>query len=391
MIITAFNPETDGLEKTYLSDATSAGVTSLSVKNNNRFTASDRIMIGEQGREKTEVVTVTDADQLVGTSIINNPTIFPHEADDPVYKLRFDQIRFYRSTTGVSGTYNILATQDLDVDNEDLTTSYDDVSGLSTYYYKVSYYNSQSTLESSLSDPMQGTGYDRGTVGFLVDEIMREVRDQTEITTDRNEIIGWLNECNDDLQTRFNKPPDFLRKRTVLGTTANSEVISFPSDFWKLDRLDYVFDDGVTDITYPVRIIDNEEFAIKTEDNTLSTSDQLQYVTIDTAVDKFRLYPIPATSQSGVIYLYYWKTFDLLEGDADTLETPNQRIYKMFCLGKFYRLKGISDNSFLQISDRYLADYSNEVAKLQKSNKRDVGEPRSFKFNPQIFKGNRKY
>lgn len=390
MIITAFNPETEGLEKSYLSDSTSAGVTTLSIKNNNRFSQNDRIMIGEEGREKTEVVTVTGA-VTSGTALTVSATTFPHEADDPVYVLRFDQIKFYRSTAGENGTYTLVSTQDLDVDNEDLTTSYDDASGLSTYYYKVSYYNSVSTLESSQSDAMQGTGYERGTVGFLVDEIMREVRDQTEITTDRNEIIGWMNECNDDLQTRFNKPPDFLRKRTVLGTTASSAVLSFPDDFWKLDRFDYVYDDGVTDITYPVRIIDNEEFRVKTEDNTLDEDDQLQYVTIDTAVDKFRLYPTPATSQSGVIYLYYWKTFDQLESDSDVVETPNQRIYKLFCLGKFYRLKGISDNSFLQISDRYFSDYSNETAKLQKANKRSTGEPRSFKFNPQTFKGNRKY
>lgn len=38
------------------------------------------------------------------------------------------------------------------------TTSYlfDDTSGLSTYWYAVSYYNSSTTLESSLSDPIQG-------------------------------------------------------------------------------------------------------------------------------------------------------------------------------------------------------------------------------------------
>ncbi|HEY6019608.1 MAG TPA: hypothetical protein VIY48_06795, partial [Candidatus Paceibacterota bacterium] len=59
MLIPIYCPETDDLEKTYLSNPYSAGATSLEVKNNNSFAANDRIMIGEMGQEKTEVVTVS--------------------------------------------------------------------------------------------------------------------------------------------------------------------------------------------------------------------------------------------------------------------------------------------------------------------------------------------
>ena len=59
MILTLINPETADLEKSYLANPYSIGITSIVVKNADRFATNDRIMIGEMGEEKTEVVTVT--------------------------------------------------------------------------------------------------------------------------------------------------------------------------------------------------------------------------------------------------------------------------------------------------------------------------------------------
>ena len=66
MVITAFNPETDNLERSFLVNPYSAGVTTIQVKNNDRFAVNDRVLIGEMGTEKAEVVTVSlvDADGL---------------------------------------------------------------------------------------------------------------------------------------------------------------------------------------------------------------------------------------------------------------------------------------------------------------------------------------
>ena len=133
MVIKAFNPETNDLEKSFLLNPYSVGVTTILVKNSDRFAANDRIMLGEMGQEKTEVVTVTSV-SADGNTIVIGTTVFSHSADDPVYKLRFDQVRFYRSTTTSTGTYTLLSTQALDVDNADLQTIYDDTTGTSAYF-----------------------------------------------------------------------------------------------------------------------------------------------------------------------------------------------------------------------------------------------------------------
>src|SRR3990167_4585225 len=158
MLIPVYNPETDDLEKSYLTDDYSVGAISINAKNNDRFAINDRIMIGEQGQEKTEVVTVSGVNAN-GNGLTIGATVFSHSADDPIYKLRFDQVKFYRSTDGTN--YSVVSTQNLDVDNSDLQTKYDDASGLSSYYYKFSFYHSISLVESAFSDPIGGTGWRR--------------------------------------------------------------------------------------------------------------------------------------------------------------------------------------------------------------------------------------
>ena len=59
MIVSAFNPDTSDLEKTYLSDFAGTGETVLKVKNNDRFVVGRRILIGQMSGEKSELGTVS--------------------------------------------------------------------------------------------------------------------------------------------------------------------------------------------------------------------------------------------------------------------------------------------------------------------------------------------
>lgn len=404
MVIPTYNPSVDDLERSYLSQGISAGVTSVTIDNTNGFANTNRIMLGELGREKTEIVSV-GAVVTAGTALTTTTTVFPHEAGGPVTVLRFDQIKYYRSTTGKTGTYSLLATVDIDVDNADLLTNYDDTTGVSTYYYKVSFYNSVTTLESSLSDPISGGGYDRSTVGFMINEILQEVSDLTETFVTRDEMIGWFNEVNDDLITRAKKPYDFLHTRVAASRVAqdasgSGTTLSFPSDMLKLDFVQYNYVDStttpVTNVTYPVRIIPLEEFR-NTYSNTLfsatstDNSDELRVMAIDTGVSKFRLWPPSATSSSNVFYIYYWKEFTQLDSEGDVFETPTPRIYKNYALHKFYLKKSAQDQTVSGLAATYLGNYNAEVSKLKRADNKDGGSPKGFRFNPQTYKGNRRF
>lgn len=390
MIITTLNPSTDALEKSYLQNPYSLGVTSISVKNADRFATNDRIMIGEMGLEATEIVTVS-AVAADNTTLTIGTTLYPHAADDPVYKLRFDQVKIYRSTS-LTGTYSVIATVALDVDNADLTTKYDDTTGTSSNFYKTSVYHSISTLESSLTDAIQGTGYRRNQVGYIIDEIMREVGDENEQHVSRIEMLGYFNDVNDDLLLNVSRPYEFLRARTTLTRTAGVNYINFPVDsngdqtMWKFDRMDYNFTDSttspVTNITYTLRVIPEEEFRNTYSDNTIDTTtedDKTQVMSLDTAVNRFRFSPPFATTAASAFYLYYWANFTRISTEGQEIQTPTPKIYKLYAKWRYYDKRAAAELSYKTLVQDFQQQYQREINNYTKVNRKDVGSPRGFR------------
>lgn len=396
MIYRVFNPETDDLEKTYLSAAVSAGGTTLAVVNNDRFAANDRILIGEMGGEKSEVVTCSGT--TGGASLTVGTTVFPHDANTPVYILRFDQAKIYRSTDSGSN-YSLLTTVDLDVDNDGLFTDYDDTTGTAAYYYKNTLYHSVSTLESAFSDAIQGSGYRREQIGYIIGEFLREVGDQAEQFVSRSELIGYANDVNDDLTTYAAKPFDFLHARTTLTRTADTNYVDFPTDsygrqtMWKFDRMDHNFVDSdtnpATDKTYTLKVVDPEYFQNKYQNNTIDSTtedDETAVLALDTSVNRFRFYPPAATTQAAAFYLYYWKFFDVIDSEGDSVETPTPKIYKLYWKAMYYRKRAASEPNYNQAADRYMSDYTVERGRYISHNRKDIGTPRGFRPSDSTFR-----
>lgn len=392
MTIPVLNFETTGLEKSYLSNPYSAAVTAISVKNNNRFAANDRVMIGEMGQEKTEIVTVSSINAN-GNDMVVGATVFSHSADDPIYKLPFDQVKYYRSTTTATGTYTVISTQNLDVDNAELTTSYDDTGGTATYFYKFTFYNSISAVESAYSDVIGGSGWRREQVGNIIDEILQEVSDNNEQHVTRQELLGYFNDVNDDLQVNAARPYEFLHTRTTLTRTAARNYIDFPVDsnnkqtMWMFDRMDYNFTDStttpVTDTTTTIPVMPMEEFRNTYTDNTISTTTETDAVplamTLDTSVNRFRFSSPFLTTTGNVFYLHYWKYFNVIDSEGDIIETPTPKIYKLYCKAMFYRKRAIADLTLSSNAGQYYTDYQAEKAKYSVINRKDAGTPRSFR------------
>lgn len=389
MVITSYNPDTDDLEKSYLSNPYAIGTTSIAVKNADRFTLNDRIMIGEMGEEKTEIVTVT-AGATDGMTLTIGGTVFAHEADTPIFRLRFDQVKFYRATS-LTGTYSVVSTQNMDVDNANLTTIYDDTTGLASYYYKISVYNSISTVESALSDPIAGGGYRRNQVGYLIDEILREVGDENEQHISRTELIGYLNDVNDDLTTNVAKPYEFLHTRSTLSPVAAQNYLNFPVDsngdqtMWKFDRMDYNFIDNtttpVTNQTYTLEVVDANYFRNRFSSNQIDTtteSDATQVMALDTSVNRFRFWP-PWKTTVGTLYLHYYQFFPRLDSEGDLFLTPTPKVYKLYAKWRYYLKRQIIEPTFITAAQNYQQEYKAEVANYTKHNRRDVGTPRSFR------------
>lgn len=405
MIIQAFNPSTADLEQTFLTLPISAGATVLTVKNNHKFAANNRILLGDMGTETAEILTV---DSVTGTDTItlSGATGFAHAIDTPVFIMQFDQVKFYRSTSGIDGSYSVIATVNFDVDNDEKKTYYDDVNGLTSYFYKISFYHSIALAESDLTDAVKGSGYGQKQVGRIVDDMFIEFGEKIENSTlTRQEIFAWMNEVNDDIHSTFTRPPDFAHTREAFTRTANRNYLDFPTDangdqkMWKFDRMDYNFTDPATtpdtDTTYTLRVVSPEEFRDKYQDNTIDATivdDQAQVMALDTALNRFRYYPPSKTTTSNVFYLYYWKYLTPFDSEGDEVETPTTKIYKEYIRAMYWYKLAKREKSFLAKADRCNQRYEAEKFKLQRFNHKDMGTPRQFGFRGgATYKGFRKY
>lgn len=377
MIITAFNPSTDNLEKTYLSQYLASGASSLTVKNNDRFATTQAILIGEMGEERSELNT-TSGITGVHTISIDSNTAFDHNADDPVYKLDYNQVKFHRASTE-GGAYSVIATVDIDVDNHDKVTRYDDTTGSSTDYYKIQFYNSETTESSELSDAIPATGAAANTVGKVVDEVVRRVRDTQYTILSINEYIDIMNEVNDDLIKMSHRPYRFLKTSATYNTTAATGYITLPTDLWKFDYLEYSWTVGGVTRKYKIDLpLSREDFVRKYEGADIADSDELIDIAIDEYNSQILLGPAPKTSQTGVIELFYYKNFTDLDSAGDVVETPDTLIYKYKMLAEFYTAKAESDTKWYNLVQKYEDKYNGELMKMQRVNRLDTGTPRSF-------------
>lgn len=268
MVVTLQNPTTDGLEKSYLSQSYNFGTTSIQVKNNQQFSANQRILLGEMGLAYSEVVT-TGTPAADGITIPISATLYAHEADTPAYLLQFDQAKLYRSTNGIDGNYVLMpgCPFNLDVTSEDLETTYNDNTTQSGYYYEWTVYNSSSVVESAFSDPIPAiTGWARNQAGYLIEQMYEELSDANEENLTRDEMLGYINECNDDILANTVRPLNILYQRQAFPRVAGANTLAWPTQsngqnaMWKFDRMDYNYVDEsttpVTNTTTTVPIVD---------------------------------------------------------------------------------------------------------------------------------------
>ncbi len=379
MNIFAYNPSTDNLEKTIISKATAEAATVFKVKNTDRITAGKRLLVGEMSRERSELLTVSSvtATQITTTS----GALFAHDADDPIYVLEYDKIRFTRSTTGEGGVYSTLATVDIDVDNADGQTKYDDTSALESYYYQIYFYDSVGTILSDPSPTIKATGYPENSVGEVIGDATRRVGDETFEIFSIEALIGIMNDTNDDMITQAKRPYRFLKTDIEIDVDADDESFPYPENLWKFDDDPIESNTLVSSRPRIPKEVTSVDMRYRRSYNSLAADDP-SHIAFDDANQTVLFLPTARTTRIGAFTVHYYKKFTRFTQMSDLLETPNGLVYKLAIWREYYTRKSDDDNKWMGKADNYDRKYNAEIMKLQREKNVKASGPKGF--GPQI-------
>lgn len=323
MRIRAINPDLSKAPKTFLSTAIAASAATATVRNTSAFANNDYVQFGEPGEERTEIISVTSI-TAPNTFATMGAAKFAHGVDTPIYKLVYNKIRFYRSTDGGS-TYSLLTTVDIQPDQRD--TTYDDVTAASTYYYKTSYYNSTSAIESQKSQPLIATGYTTYSLKKLEDRVMVLYPDREGRYIQRNDIKDWINERYLTIQTDVNQlNKGYFSKSTndsPSSFTASTYSYALPSDFVSLIKLEVSYDGTTYHRAYPMdERYDNPDMVF--------SKDQPIYDFLDS---NLIFKPTPDSSNGKYkIWYYYWDELEQLTDEINAAVRPFKDVLVLHAL-----------------------------------------------------------
>jgi len=178
---------------TYLLTASSAGDTALTVIDNVGFADTNLILIGELGREQTEIRSVNGA-ITSGSSMTSTTTVFAHPAGSPIRKLVFNQLKVYGNSTNTSSGATLIATIDIQVNAPH--TTYVNAGTEYNYYFVLPYDSINAVTSDSYSDGVaKTTGYNPSNVGSLIKSALDSTKKEKGGVITDEWFMSEINNC----------------------------------------------------------------------------------------------------------------------------------------------------------------------------------------------------
>jgi len=151
------------------------GVSSINLVNADGFATDDYILIGEIGGERSEIAQVQSVSSQ--TLTLTGALSFAHDNKSKVYKLKYNQVKFYEDDTVLATT--TLKSDYFTAESQSISSEKD---------YSISFYNSTSATESPRGEEIAGTENLLCTVGDLLQyessELLgRKILDKIDIAT----------------------------------------------------------------------------------------------------------------------------------------------------------------------------------------------------------------
>lgn len=277
---------TQDREKTFLTASVAVAATTLTVKavDTNSWADNDWIIVGEIGTPNAEVLqingAVSDGTSLTIDNAGSGGARFAHSVDEPVYRIDYNQVRFYRATTDDSSATSVLTTIELQPD--DYETRYEDTSNTTGFGF-ARFYNSLTTALSPFSDGIPYTGQSPKSLNKLVEKVRTLLDQKTDDFIHDEEIIEALNDKQRDIV--HERLWTFNEVERSQSSVANTFEYAVDSDIKELHTVR--FD------TQPLVAISQARWEMLHWDTDQTTSDPTH---VGVFVEKMKFYPRPASS-----------------------------------------------------------------------------------------------
>lgn len=145
VLLKGLNYDFSNQQTTKLVVYAAAGSTSLNVEATTGFPSSGYVVL-EPKTERAEIVAYS---AITANTITTSATSFQHGSGEDLYLMPYNQMRFYYCVTA-DGTYTYITSSSTTMTYDQTFTNYEYAAGTTSLYYKRTFYNSTSLVETDI-------------------------------------------------------------------------------------------------------------------------------------------------------------------------------------------------------------------------------------------------
>lgn len=230
--------QTDNLQFSYLAEPATSGDAQIFLQDYTGFLDNQILLIESLGSETAEIVTVNGTPTVNGGAILDAVLVRAHPVGSKVYIADYDQIELSHATTS-TGSKTTLTTSlgsGLVAVQPDIKVQVYNETEYSSGYYFARYKHSITGTFSGYTDPLLYGGWDKNTVGYMIDRALSDLALTLSEKVRRTDCYEWLNSGMKLLQGKLKRWPEHFAYNAVLGQTSRgSNVIAMPTDAYDLE------------------------------------------------------------------------------------------------------------------------------------------------------------
>ena len=225
--------ETDAVQFSYLAEPAVVGDAQIFLQDYTGFLDNQALLIEGFGSETAEIVTVNGTPSVNGGAVLDAVLVRSHPVGARVSVLEYDQVELSHATTTTGSKTTLTTTL-----GSGLVALQPDI-GIQIYldtqftsgYYFARYKHSIGGAFSDYTDALLYGGWDRNTVGYMIDRALRDVGVELSEKVTRFDCYEWINTCLKMVQGKLKRWPEHYSYNAVLGQMQRGDnTTTMPTD-----------------------------------------------------------------------------------------------------------------------------------------------------------------